>query len=63
MWVSGVEGCNEILGIREVFGWFPCLVGHGPVFPVDEVLELSSMDSGVEDGLNFIFFMAFDDDW
>lgn len=58
-----MEDLDEVLGVREMFGWFPRSTRDRPVLPVNEVLDLAVTDTGVQDCLDFEFFLAVDDDW
>jgi hypothetical protein len=61
--IGVVEGVDEVLGIREIFGWFPCSARDGPVLPVDEVLKLAAADPGIQDRFDFKFIVTVDSDW
>ena len=58
-----MEDFDEVLGVREMFGWFPRSTRDRPVLPVNEVLDLAVTDTGVQDCFDFEFFLAVDDDW
>ena len=47
-----LEVATEDAEVREVGVWFPCVLGLGITFPVDEMLDGAvGRDAGVEDAL------------
>jgi len=50
-----VEGVDEVLGVAEVLGGFPGPTRDRPILPMDKILELAIVTSGVEDGFDFKF--------
>ena len=47
-----LEIATEDAEVREVGVWFPCVLGLGVTFPVDEMLDGAvGRDAGVEDAL------------
>jgi hypothetical protein len=53
--VCVVKVLDGSLGICQVVDWFPCIVFFSVALPLNEVLELASVNSGVEDLLYFMF--------
>lgn len=51
-----VEIVDKLLRVCEVFYRFPSVVSEGVALPSDEVLELPSVSSGVEDLFHDKFF-------
>ena len=58
-----MEFVDEIGGMGEVFGWFPCSIRDRPAFPVDQVLKLASVEPGIQDLFDLVLFRAIDFDW
>ncbi len=57
-----MELAEEARGIGDVGGRFPGVVRGAVALPGDQVLELTAVPPGVEDGVDLPFFLVVDDD-
>ena len=49
-----VEFVDEIRGMDEVLGGFPCPIRDRTSFPVDQIFELASVESGIQNLFDLI---------
>jgi hypothetical protein len=56
-----VELGNGFLSMRQVLGRFPSVFAFAVAFPADKVLELTAVNTTVDDGIDLVFFFALND--
>ena len=57
-----MELVNDFLAVRKAFGWLPAVVAFAIAFPSNQILELVMVCAAVQDFLNFVLFLAINDD-
>jgi len=62
LWVFLVELADEVRRVVEVAGWIPGTIGIVEAGPLDSILDLVPIASGVEDFLYFPLLLFLDDD-
>jgi hypothetical protein len=60
-WILFVEFGNSFLSMCQVLGGFPSVFAFAVALPADEVLELTAVNTTVDDGINLVFFFALND--
>jgi hypothetical protein len=55
-----MEPVNEGRSICKMLGWFPSPIWNRPSFPVNQVLKLAAIASGVQNLFHFKLFKAVD---
>jgi hypothetical protein len=60
-WILFVELGNGFFCMRQVFGGFPGVFAFTVAFPADKVLELTAVNTTVNDRVDFVFFFALND--
>jgi hypothetical protein len=56
-----VELGNGFLSMRQVLGGFPGVFAFAVAFPADKVLELTAVNTTVDDRIDLVFFFALND--
>jgi hypothetical protein len=56
-----VELGNGFLSMQQVFGRFPGVFAFAVAFPADKVLELTAVNTAVNDRIDLVFFFALND--
>jgi hypothetical protein len=57
-----VELGNGFLSMRQVLCGFPGVFACTVAFPADKILELTAVNTTVDDGVDLVFFFALNDD-
>jgi hypothetical protein len=57
-WILFVEFGNGFLSMCQVLGGFPGVFAFAVAFPADKVLELTAVNTTVDDGINLVFFFT-----
>jgi hypothetical protein len=60
-WILFVEFGNSFLSVCQVLGGFPGVFAFAVAFPADKVLELTAVNTTVDDRIDLVFFFALDD--
>ena len=58
-----MKGVDELLRVSKVCSWFPTIVPKIIALPFDQVLELVTILTTVQDVFNFIFEFVIDLNW
>jgi hypothetical protein len=56
-----VELGNSFLSMRQVLGGFPGVFAFAVAFLADKVLELTAVNTTIDDRINFVFLFALND--
>jgi hypothetical protein len=56
-----VEFGNSFLSVCQVLSGFPSVFAFAVAFPADKVLELTAVNTTVDDRINLVFFFALND--
>jgi hypothetical protein len=56
-----VEFGNSFHSVCQVLGGFPGVFAFAVAFPADKVLELTAVNTTVNDRIDFVFFFALND--
>jgi hypothetical protein len=54
---------NSFLSMCQVLGGFPSVFAFAVALPADEVLELTAVNTTVNDRIDLVFFFALNDYW
>jgi hypothetical protein len=57
-WILFVKFGNSFLSVCQVFSGFPGVFAFAVAFPADKVLELTAVNTTVNDGIDLVFFFA-----
>jgi hypothetical protein len=60
-WILFVELGNGFFSMQQVLGGFPGVFAFAVALPADKVLELTVVNTTVNDRINFVFFFALND--
>jgi hypothetical protein len=60
-WILFVEFGNGFLSMRQVFSGFPGVFAFAVAFSADKVLELTAVNTAIDDRINFVFFFTLND--
>jgi hypothetical protein len=60
-WILFMELGNGFLCMQQVLGGFPGVFAFAVAFPADKVLELTVVNTAVNDRIDFVFFFALND--
>jgi hypothetical protein len=60
-WVLFVEFGNSFLSVHQVLGGFPGVFTFAVAFPADKVLELTAVNTTVDDRIDLVFFFTLND--
>ena len=61
--VASVKVDDKVILVSELGGGYPRAIDVVEPEPMNEVLELAAMETGVQDGFNFPVFFSIDDVW